>query len=106
MDMDLVFGALSDPTRRAVVIRLAAGPASVKELAAPFDMGLPAFMKHLAILEDSDLVVSTKQGRVRTCMLVPEQLTKTKTWMEAQIDLWEGRSERLAAFVEQQGTAS
>ena len=100
--LDDVFKALSDPTRRAVVHRLATGPASVKELARPFDMGLPAFLKHIAVLEDSQLLETHKTGRVRICQLVPERLKATSTWFEDQISLWEGRSERLAAFVEHQ----
>ncbi|MEO0912229.1 MAG: metalloregulator ArsR/SmtB family transcription factor [Pseudomonadota bacterium] len=103
-NLDAVFRALADPTRRAVVHRLTTGPASVKELARPFEMGLPAFLKHIAVLEDSRLLTTHKVGRVRTCALVPERLIGANHWFEDQISLWEGRTERLASFVESQQT--
>lgn len=99
-NFDSVFRALSDPTRRAVIHRLTSGRASVKELAEPFDMGLPSFMKHIAVLEDSELLKTEKVGRVRTCQLVPERLAGASGWFDEQIKLWEGRAERLASFVE------
>ncbi|HKX23130.1 MAG TPA: metalloregulator ArsR/SmtB family transcription factor [Rhizorhapis sp.] len=98
--LDFVFGALADPTRRAVVQRLGRGPASVKELAAPFHMALPSFMKHIAVLEQSGLVRSQKVGRVRTCSMEPKLLRTAEAWMAEQRALWEARTDRLADFVE------
>lgn len=81
-ELDRVFHALSDPTRRAIVGRLAAcGTATVTELAAPFSMGLPAFLKHLKVLEDCGLIASTKSGRVRTCSGRPQRLTQAEHWL-------------------------
>lgn len=98
--LDQAFHALSDPTRRAVLNRLIAGPASVKELAQPFDMGLPSFMKHIKVLEKSDLIVSRKQGRVRTCHLKPNQLQAAEDWLSQQRALWESRTDRLEQYAQ------
>lgn len=95
-----VFNALADPTRRAIVGALGRGPASVTELAAPFEMALPSFMKHLGVLERSGLVRSAKAGRVRTCALVPKALTQAERWLAEQRAVWEARSDRMAAFAE------
>lgn len=95
-----VFNALADPTRRAIVGVLGRGPASVSELAAPFEMALPSFMKHLTVLERSGLVRSAKAGRVRTCELVPKALTQAERWLAEQRAVWEARSDRMAAFAE------
>jgi len=94
------FFALCDPTRRAIINRLIEGPASVKELSEPFDMGLPSFMKHIKVLEDSDLIASRKQGRIRTCQIKPKQLLTAETWLSKQRALWEARTDRLAAYAE------
>ena len=98
--LDTAFHALADPTRRAVLARLVIGPASVKELAEPFPIGLPAFLKHLRVLEDSGLIRSEKAGRVRTCHVRPRQLAAAESWLAEQRALWEARTERLAAYVE------
>jgi DNA-binding transcriptional ArsR family regulator len=98
--LDAAFHALADPTRRAVLARLAAGPAAVKELARPFDMGLPAFLKHLRVLEASGLVASEKTGRVRTCRMRPGALQETEAWLSHQRASWEASADRLAAYVE------
>ena len=95
-----VFNALADPTRRAIVGVRGRGPASVSELAAPFEMALPSFMKHLTVLERSGLVRSSKAGRVRTCALVPRALTQAERWLARQRAVWESRSDRMAAFAE------
>jgi DNA-binding transcriptional ArsR family regulator len=100
--LDTAFHALADPTRRAVIARLIEGPASIKELAKPFDMGLPSFLKHVKVLEASGLVGSDKVGRVRTCHLIPTRLTIAEDWLSEQRAIWEGRTDRLAAFVENQ----
>ena len=98
--LDSVFQALSDPTRRAVIQQLVDSPASVKDLAEPFDMALPSFMKHIAVLEECGLVTSTKVGRVRTCSLKPKRLAAAESWLQEQRELWEGRIDRLANYVE------
>jgi DNA-binding transcriptional ArsR family regulator len=98
--LDDVFLALGDPTRRAVVSRLGTGAASVKELAAPFAMALPSFMKHLGVLERSGLIRSRKQGRIRTCELEPAALLGVNTWIAEQRAIWESRSDRMTAYVE------
>ena len=98
--LDAAFHALADPTRRAVVSRLARGPASVKELAAPFDMGLPSFMKHLRVLEKDGLISSEKVGRVRTCRVNSERLAAAESWLSEQRALWRARTDRLADYVE------
>ena len=98
--LDTAFHALADPTRRAVVAKLATGPASVMDLAAPFEMGLPSFLKHIKVLEDSGLIRSEKTGRVRTCCIIPKRLAATEDWLSGQRAIWEGRADRLAAYVE------
>ena len=95
-----VFYALADPTRRAVVGVLGGGPASVSVLAAPFAMALPSFMKHLSVLERSGVIRSSKQGRVRTCELVPKTLSPAEKWLAEQRAIWEARSDRMSTFVE------
>lgn len=98
--LDTAFHALADPTRRAVVNRLAKESAPVKELAAPFDMGLPSFLKHLRVLEQNGLIHSEKVGRVRTCRINIERLTCAEHWLAEQHDVWRARTDRLAAYVE------
>lgn len=98
-DLDRVFRALSNPTRRAVVTRLGEGPASVGELADPFDMALPSFLQHLRVLEDCGVVESTKDGRVRTYRLTPEPLAEAETWMFRCRATWEKRLDQLDAFL-------
>ncbi|MCA0940961.1 metalloregulator ArsR/SmtB family transcription factor [Salipiger pacificus] len=97
--LDLHFAALADPTRRAILARLARGRASVSELAAPHDMALPSFMAHLRKLEDAGLVISTKEGRVRHCELSPEAFAPVQDWLGAQRAIWEGRLDRLDDYV-------
>ncbi|WP_037457354.1 ArsR/SmtB family transcription factor [Skermanella stibiiresistens] len=102
--LDTAFHALADPTRRAVIHRLMTGPKAVKELAEPFDMGLPAFLKHLRVLEDSGLIATGKSGRVRTCSIRPQRLLEVETWLSEQRALWRAGADRLAAYVENQMT--
>lgn len=99
--LDSLFQALADPTRRAVIGRLGEGPASISDLAAPFDMALPSFMKHIRVLEGAGLVRSDKKGRVRTCALEQASLAPVETWLDQQRRLWEARADRLAAIVTQ-----
>jgi DNA-binding transcriptional ArsR family regulator len=100
-DVDAVFHALSNPTRRQVVERLSGGPATVSELAAPFDMQLPSFVQHLAVLEESRLVRSTKHGRVRTYELAPERFQVVEDWLSERRKLWEARLDRFDEYVRQ-----
>lgn len=99
--LDLAFQALADPSRRAMVDRLALGPATVSELAKPLAMSLPGVMQHLAVLEASGLVVSEKIGRSRTCRIEPAVLTRAETWITERRALWERRLDRLGAFLEE-----
>ena len=93
-----IFQALADPTRRAVVGRLGSGPASISELAQPFDMALPSFMKHIRLLESSGLIRTRKRGRVRTCTLEKKQFAAIDAWLSKQRSIWEGRTDRLEQF--------
>ncbi len=97
--LDSVFHALADPTRRAVLTRLAQGPATVSELAKPFEMALPSFLQHLKVLEESGLVTSKKEGRVRTCEAQIARLSAAEEWMAHQRAVWEGRFDRLDAYL-------
>jgi DNA-binding transcriptional ArsR family regulator len=97
--LDGLFQALADPTRRAVLRRLGRGPASVSELAEPFDMALPSFMKHIRLLEASGWIRTRKEGRVRTCVVETRSLATVETWLAEQRALWEGRTDRLEQFV-------
>jgi DNA-binding transcriptional ArsR family regulator len=97
--LDRVFHALADPTRRAVLERLSRGPASVSELAKPFDMALPSFVQHLKVLEDDGLVFSKKAGRVRTCQLTTESLVKAEHWMTDQRAVWEKRFNQMDNYL-------
>jgi DNA-binding transcriptional ArsR family regulator len=97
--LDGVFQALADPTRRAVLGRLGRGPASISELAAPFDMALPSFMKHIRLLEESGWISTRKAGRVRTAAIETAQFAAVEGWLGAQRAIWEGRTDRLEAFV-------
>lgn len=96
-----LFHALADPTRRAVIERLARGPAAVSELAKPFGMALPSFTQHLGVLEGSGLVRSQKQGRVRTYELRPKQLKAAEHWMGKQRALWERRLDQLDDYLDE-----
>jgi DNA-binding transcriptional ArsR family regulator len=97
--IDHVFRALSDPTRRHVLERLSRSPASVSELAAPFDMALPSFVQHMGILEECGLVQSRKTGRVRTYEIIPRRLKLAEDWMVRQRALWEKRLDQLDAYL-------
>lgn len=94
-DLDLMFQALADPTRRAMIDRLSRGPASVSELAKPFDMSLPAVVQHLQALENSGLVSSQKVGRVRTVQIQPDALSLAEQWINDRRTMWVKRLDRL-----------
>ena len=98
--LDGVFHALSDSTRRRVVQRLSRGPATVSELAEPFNMALPSFMQHLRVLERSGLVASSKAGRVRTCRIRPREMLRAENWIAEQRTLWEERFDRMEAYLD------
>ena len=99
VELNRVFQALADPTRRAVLERLNRGPAPMSELAEPFDMALPSFSQHLDVLEDCGLVRSSKEGRVRTYELQLKPLAAAEHWMAKQRALWERRLDQLDNFV-------
>ncbi len=99
-DLDALYHAMSDPTRRAVVEQLVAGPAAVSELAGPLPISLPTFLKHLKVLERSGIVRTEKQGRVRTCHLQPERLGPAEDWFASQRRRMERRLDRLADLAE------
>jgi len=100
--LDLMFQALADPARRAMVERLCRGPASVTELGKPFSMTLSAVVQHLQVLESSGLVSSQKVGRVRTCQLEAGALKRAETWISARRANWERRFDRLGEFLAEQ----
>jgi DNA-binding transcriptional ArsR family regulator len=97
--LDPVFHALSDSTRRGMVNRLTLGPASVSELAQPFDMSLSAVVQHLTVLETSGLVRSEKVGRVRTCRIEPVALRTVEDWVAERRAEWERRLDRLGDYL-------
>jgi DNA-binding transcriptional ArsR family regulator len=99
--LDRTFFALSDPTRRGILERLARGPATIGELAEPFGLTLNGLKKHVGILETVDLVVTQKVGRARTCRLGPAQLEDATGWIEAYRQVWERRLDRFGTFVEE-----
>ncbi len=100
--LDRTFFALSDPTRREILDRLALAPATLSELATPFGLTLNGVKKHIGILEDVDLVVTTKVGRARECRLGPAQLDDAARWIEEYRRSWERRLDRFASYVEDQ----
>ena len=97
--IDSVFRALSDPTRRHVLERLSRSPASVSDIAQPFDMALPSFVEHLRVLEGCGLVRSRKTGRVRTYQIAAERLQIAESWLAQQRALWERRLDQLDDYL-------
>ena len=104
--LDRMFHALGDSSRRAMVERLARGPASVSELAQPFEMALPTVVQHLGVLEQAGIVSSAKAGRVRTYQLVPAGLAPAADWIGRQQLPAERRLDRLGAFLDRPTTTS
>lgn len=100
---DECFLALADPTRRAIVERLAAGEATVSELAAPFDMALPSVSKHLRVLERAGLLEQQRVGRTRVCRLNRAPLDEVARWLSQYTDFWNDRLNALAAHIERGG---
>jgi DNA-binding transcriptional ArsR family regulator len=99
--LDLAFYALSDPTRRAVIARLAEGEMPVTVLAQPFDMALPSFAQHLKGLADCGLIASEKRGRSRWCRLEQKRFEEAARWMEGERRRWAERLDRLEAYLDQ-----
>lgn len=93
--LSTTFAALADPTRRAILARLALGEATVTELAAPFEMSLPGVSKHLKVLQKAGLVVQGRDAQWRPCRLQPEPLRDISAWVEQYRRIWEGRLGRL-----------
>jgi len=104
--VDVVFHALSDANRRAMIDRLLDGPASVSELARPLSISLPAVVQHLHVLEGSGVVRSQKVGRVRTCEIEPRALSSAERWISERRALWEERLDRLGEFLAEQADES
>jgi len=94
-----IFQALADPTRRAVLGKLGKGAATVGDLAKPFDMALPSFMKHIHFLEECGLIRTQKRGRTRICTIEPTAFVAIERWLADQRALWEARTDRLEQFV-------
>lgn len=103
--LDLMFQALADPTRRAIVERLCRGPASVSELAKPLSISLPAVVQHLQVLQASGLVHSEKAGRVRTCRLETKALRSAEHWISERRALWERRLDALGGHLSEDKNA-
>jgi DNA-binding transcriptional ArsR family regulator len=102
--LDLTFGALADPTRRAILARLAEGEATVNELAQPFAVSLPAISRHLKVLERAGLIERGREGQARPSRLRMQALDDAVRWMETRKRTWEGRMDRLDAYLQQQRT--
>src|SRR4051812_17266616 len=107
MPLDHTFAALADPTRRAILARLALGEATVGELAEPFDVSLPAISRHLRVLETAELISREKRAQQRVCKLKPEALKTASDWIEQNRRMWEEHFDRLDAYLrELQGKGS
>src|SRR5262245_52690628 len=98
--LDRTFAAISDPTRRRILDRLAAGPASISDLAEPLGLSLPGTLKHVRILEGADLVATTKRGRTRECALGPGHLNEAKALIELYEQRWNRRLDRLERYLD------
>jgi DNA-binding transcriptional ArsR family regulator len=98
--LDATFGALSDPTRRAILARLAQGEATVSELAEPFDVSLPAVSKHLRVLESAGLLRREIDGRIHRCRLAPQPMKDAAAWIEKYRAFWENQFDALAKYLE------
>lgn len=100
-DIDGIFRALGDPTRRAIMERLSHGPISVSQLAEPLEITLAAVVQHLQVLEESGLVATEKAGRVRTCRIEPSGLAAAAQWISDRRSIWERRLDRLGDLLKQ-----
>ena len=97
--LDATFAALADPTRRAILKRLATGETTVTDLAAPFDMSMPAVSKHLKVLEKAHLIERSREAQWRPCKLAPEPLREVSTWLDQYRRFWEESFDRLDAYL-------
>jgi DNA-binding transcriptional ArsR family regulator len=104
--LDTTFGALADPTRRAILARLARGEATVTELAAPFDVSLPAVSKHLRVLESAGLLRREIDGRIHRCRLAPQPMKDAAAWIETYRIFWEAQLDALANYLESTGASA
>jgi DNA-binding transcriptional ArsR family regulator len=102
--LSTTFAALADPTRRAILARLASGERSVTDLAEPFDMSLPAVSKHLRVLERAGLVARSRDAQWRPCRLQPAPLKDVAEWVDRYRELWEQRFDRLEAYLKELNT--
>ncbi|MBI1170688.1 metalloregulator ArsR/SmtB family transcription factor [bacterium] len=100
-DLSLIFQALSDPTRRAMLARIGRGAMAVSDLAQPTGLALPTVMRHLAVLEGAALITSEKTGRTRLCRAVPQTIEAAMGWLAEQQAVWEARADRLEDYVTQ-----
>ena len=98
-NLSLLFHALADPTRRSILMQLAGTPTRVTDLADPTGLRLPTVMRHLSVLEEAGLITTSKEGRTRTCAIVPEALDPVRTWLDEQRAVWEARLDRLDDYV-------
>jgi DNA-binding transcriptional ArsR family regulator len=105
IDIDRLFHALGDPTRRAMLDRLSSGPLSVSALAAPLGITLTAVMQHLQVLEECELAATEKLGRVRTCRIEPAGFDALEQWIRDHRTMWEQKLDRLATFLEEEDEA-
>ena len=101
--LDHTFGALADPTRRAILLRLAEGDATVGELAKPFTVSLPSISRHLKVLEDAALITNEREGKHRRCRLQPQGLAAATDWLEFYRRFWTGSFDRLEAHLKSIG---
>jgi DNA-binding transcriptional ArsR family regulator len=101
MQLDATFAALADPTRRAILARLATGAATVGELAEPFAISLPAISRHLKVLEEASLIVREREGKHRRCSLNADALSKARDWLDFHARFWSGSLDRLAEHLKQ-----
>ena len=99
--LSTTFAALADPTRRAILARLAGGERSVTELAEPFDMSMPAVSKHLRVLERAGLIVRSRDAQYRPCRIQPKPLKEVAEWAEAYRHIWEQRFDRLESYLQE-----
>ena len=104
--LDRTFSALADPTRRHILERLGPGPATISELARPFDISLPGLLKHVRILQEANLVITEKQGRTRQCRLGTEPLNDAARWIQTYRHRWERRLDRLGGYLDRQKGAT
>ncbi len=100
--LDATFAALANPTRRAILARLAEGEASVGELAEPFDLSMPAISRHLRVLQKAGLVRQGRRAQYRPCALEPEPLSQAASWTDHYRSIWEARFDRMEAQLESQ----